>query len=384
MVERTKKRKRREPFGAIRQRSSGRYQASYTAPDGNRYNAPRTFDNMTDARAWLAIQRARIVDGTWGQQDAARQDAGKTSRSETFGDYARQWIATRVNRHGDHLRPRTRIEYERLLDGPLEPFQSERLNLITTETVRAWQAEQMASGHKTQTARAYGLLKSVLQTALVDGRIQTNPCNIRGAANSTTGRKVVPPTSAELQKMVDSITPRYRAAVLIAAWAGCRYGELTELRRKDVRVEDDAIVIDVSRAVTHTVGQGFIVGKTKSEAGVRSIALPPHIRSSVLEHLEKHVGRSPNALLFPAADGVSHLAQSTFVKHWYPAREAAKRKDMPFHALRHYGATRYAQTGATLKEIQARIGHSTVAAAMRYQHTAGRDAELARRMSELE
>jgi integrase len=56
---------------------------------------------------------------------------------------------------------------------------------------------------------------------------------------------------------------------------------------------------------------------------------------------------------------------------------------LPFHGLRHYGATKFAQTGATLKEIQERIGHSTVAAAMRYQHTAGRDAELAKRMSEL-
>jgi site-specific recombinase XerD len=56
---------------------------------------------------------------------------------------------------------------------------------------------------------------------------------------------------------------------------------------------------------------------------------------------------------------------------------------MPFHALRHFGATRFAQTGATLKEIQERIGHSTVTAAMRYQHTAGRDLELAKRMSDL-
>jgi integrase len=91
----------------------------------------------------------------------------------------------------------------------------------------------------------------------------------------------------------------------------------------------------------------------------------------------------PNALLFPAADGTSHLAQSTFAKHWYPARKVAKREDMPWHALRHYGATRAALAGATLKELQDRLGHSTVAAAMRYQHTAGRDAELAAKMSQL-
>ncbi|MGB8022286.1 MAG: hypothetical protein WCF04_13735, partial [Candidatus Nanopelagicales bacterium] len=41
-----------------------------------------------------------------------------------------------------------------------------------------------------------------------------------------------------------------------------------------------------------------------------------------------------------------------------------------------------AQTGATLAELQARLGHSTVQAAMRYQHAAaGRDAKIAEAMS---
>ena len=41
-----------------------------------------------------------------------------------------------------------------------------------------------------------------------------------------------------------------------------------------------------------------------------------------------------------------------------------------------------AQNGATLAELMARLGHSTVAAALVYQHAAaGRDAEIARRLS---
>lgn len=185
--------------------------------------------------------------------------------------------------------------------------------------------------------------------------------------------------------MAEAITPRFKAAILLAAWGALRYGELTELRRKDVAVVDDeTIVISVSRAVTHTTGRGYIVGGTKSAAGVRVITLPPHVNSAIEEHLRRHVGAGSESLLFPGADGVSHLAESSFVRYWYPARKAAGREDLPFHALRHYGATKYAQTGATLKEIQERLGHSTVAAAMKYQHAAGRDAELARLMSELE
>lgn len=384
----SKGRQKRQSFGALRTLPSGRIQASYTGLDGNRYNAPHTFDTMTDARGWLAIQQAKLHTGKWSATEASRGATGKASRSLTVEQYATEWLTTRTNRHGEPLRPRTRSEYERLLKSALAPIGDTRLSTLTPELVRSWYSALVKTGAKTQAARAYGFLNAVLTTALEDGRIVVNPCMIRGAQNASTGREVTPPTPAELQKIQDRITDRFKAAVVIAAWAGCRYGELTELRRKDIRVTMDgkdvlSVVVQVSRAVTHTAGLGFVVGKTKSEAGVRSIAIPPHVQNVIVEHLAKHVDHSPDALLFPAADGVTHLAQSSFAKHWYPARKAAGREDMPWHALRHYGATRAALAGATLKELQERLGHSTVAAAMRYQHTAGRDSELAKRMSDL-
>ncbi|WP_243074818.1 site-specific integrase [Microbacterium sp. SS28] len=385
---RTKARKTREAWGQVDKLPSGRIRARYTGPDGERYGAPITFDTLTDARGWLAKQRSAIDAGTWSSHTAQGAAAAHVRRVDTLGEYAADWIKTRVSRNGDPLRPRTRVEYERLLAGPLAVFTPQRLASISPTAIRAWYAAERDSGRVTQAARAYGLLKAIMATAVTDGRIPTNPCHVRGAASATTGRKIEPPTPAELQKIVDAITPRYRAAVLIAAWAGCRYGELTELRRKDILIvreggEVRSVGVDVARAVTHVTGVGFVVGKTKSEAGVRAIALPPHIYGPVLEHLKLYTADFPESLLFPAKDGVRHLGESSFVKHWYPARAEAGREDLPFHALRHYGATKYAQTGATLKEIQARLGHSTVSAAMKYQHAAGRDEELARRMSDL-
>ena len=388
MAQRTPKRKQRETFGALRELPSGRIQASYVGLDGKRYNAPHTFDNKTDARGWLSVQQSKLVTGKWSAMDAARADLAKRTRADTLESYATTWLETRMNRHGEHLLPRTRTEYERLLRGPLKPLADERLTAFTPEMIRAWYNDQTKDGHRTQAARAYGFLKSVLNTAVQDGKIVANPCMIRGAQNATTGKKVEPPTPDELQKILDAVTPRYKAAVIIAAWAGARWGEMSELRRKDIVVTMDGkkvehVVIMISRGVTKVVGQGFIIGKTKSEAGVRSVSLPPHVQDVVVNHLAKHTAASADSLLFPASDGVTHLAQSSFTKHWYPARESAGRTDMPWHALRHYGATRAALAGATLKELQERLGHSTVAAAMRYQHTAGRDAELAQRMSDL-
>jgi len=73
---------------------------------------------------------------------------------------------------------------------------------------------------------------------------------------------------------------------------------------------------------------------------------------------------------------------NTLRRHWLKARLAAGRPDLRVHDLRHTGAVLAAQSGATLAELMARIGHSTPQMALRYQHVArGRDAEIAARMS---
>jgi integrase len=69
---------------------------------------------------------------------------------------------------------------------------------------------------------------------------------------------------------------------------------------------------------------------------------------------------------------------------YYKARDKAGRPDLRFHDLRHSGAVLAASTGATLVELMGRLGHSTPAAAMRYQHAAqGRDREIAALLSKL-
>ena len=57
----------RRDFGSMRKLPSGRWQAAYTGPDGQRHNAATTFGDKTTANLWLRRQQAAIADGTWGQ-----------------------------------------------------------------------------------------------------------------------------------------------------------------------------------------------------------------------------------------------------------------------------------------------------------------------------
>ena len=168
--------------------------------------------------------------------------------------------------------------------------------------------------------------------------------------------------------------------ILFASWCAMRFGELTELRRQDIDLTTETI--RVQRAVVRAGGK-FQVTTPKSDAGIRDVAIPPHLLPIIETHLAEHVGADQNSLLFPATHG-GHLAPATLYRQFYKARDAAGRPDLRFHDLRHSGAVLAAATGATLAELMGRLGHSTPAAALRYQHVAGgRDREIAQLLSKL-
>jgi len=356
-------------FGSLRKLPSGRWQAAYTGPDGKRHSAPTTFRTKTEAGVWLDRMRLQIADDEWATP------AAPSAVVATFGDYADSWLGSRP------LKPRTRAEYRALLDQVLLPtFGKVPVKAITPAGVRAWHA---GMGDRTPTRRshAYGLLRTILQTALGDGLISANPCHIRGAGNVKRVSRTEPATLDELGTIAAAMPERYRALVEVTAWCALRFGEAAELRRSDVDLT--AGVIRIRRGVVRAAGE-VIVGSPKSDAGSRDVAIPPHIRPVLAEHLLRHAGPGPDGLVFPAADRRTQLAPSSLYRVFYPAREAAGRPDLRWHDLRHTGLTMAARTGATLAELMGRAGHSTPAAALRYQHAAaGRDQQIAAALSDL-
>jgi integrase len=254
-----------------------------------------------------------------------------------------------------------------------------RLDQISPAAVRAWHS-QLDTG-PTRRAHAYSLLRTILNTAVADDVIPGNPCRLRGAGQSRRVKDIRPATLDELADLGEAMPERLRLIVLLAAWCGLRFGELVELRRKDVDTKEG--VLRVRRAVTWVDGKPLI-GTPKSDAGVRDVAIPPHLAPAVAEHLLQHTGRGRDGLLFTAVDGASPLTHDMLKRPFDRARQSAGRNDLRFHDLRHTGAVLAAQTGATLAELMARLGHSTPGAALRYQHAAaGRDAQIAIALSRI-
>jgi integrase len=65
------------------------------------------------------------------------------------------------------------------------------------------------------------------------------------------------------------------------------------------------------------------------------------------------------------------LRRSNFRGRWVAALRTSSVPHVHFHDLRHTGNTLAADTGASTRELMHRMGHSTMDAALRYQHMRG-------------
>ncbi|WP_298885778.1 site-specific integrase [uncultured Serinicoccus sp.] len=364
--------RKKRGFGQLRRLPSKRWQAFYTGPDARLHYAATTFETAEDAEAWLAAER-RLTTGNEWSSPKERVSIRHQREATTLAAYVERWL-----RHRE-LKPRTREHYTQLLERQILPaLGALPLTAITREVVGDWYAD-LDPQRPTIRSHAYGLLRTIMGTAVLDEKIAANPVHIRGAGNAKRATKTEPATLEQLASLVSAMPERYKVMTLLAAWCGLRFGELTELRRKDVDLTSG--VVKVRRAVTR-VGGKFVVGTPKSQAGIRDVAIPPHLLPAVREHFAANP-TGQDGLLFPAAsDPLKHLAPASLYTVFYRARDVAGRPDLRWHDLRHTGAVLAAQTGATLAELMGRLGHSTPAAAMRYQHAAkGRDAQIAAALS---
>lgn len=301
-----------------------------------------------------------------------RAIAPSRSRAETLAEYAIRWLAMRV------LAPKTVELYESELRCHILPtFGDVGLDALATEQIRVWYADRVRATSAISAAKCYRLLSAMLTTAVEDGLILRNPCKLKGAGRERSRERPLL-TAAEVLDVADGIDPRYRALVLLAAYGSLRRGELLGLRRRDIDLERAVVTVEGQAQLIRGVGR--VITNPKSEAGRRSVALPAVVAEAVRRHMSEFTAANDDAWVFTAERG-GPAREGHVRAEWNLAAAAAGVPDAHLHDLRHFGATLAAQLGATTRELQDRLGHSTTRAAMLYQHRAhSRDQELADRM----
>jgi hypothetical protein len=158
-------------WGLVRKMRSRRFQARYLDPDTRRFiPAPTTFSTKGAADRWLNRKRAELDAGT-----AIDERAGSEPLSMWWPGY---WRSLQFRK------PTTRGNYSAAWRLRVQPrFGSVPVRRIKPSQIDDWIADMNRDGvSPTKAIEAVGVLKRVLDRAVRDKAIPSNPCMLRSVS----------------------------------------------------------------------------------------------------------------------------------------------------------------------------------------------------------
>jgi integrase len=323
-----------------------RYRVQYRTPERD-LTGKRGFRTKRDAELFLASVEVAKARGEFMDARASR------STISTLGG---EWLA---NQH--HLKPSSLKPVEIAWRVHVEPkWGNRRVGEIRHSDVQTWITAFTKGSGKPRSAttvlRAYGVLASILDTAVMDRRIPSNPARGVNLPRKLKGKHTYL-SHAQVDLLADN-AKKHRTLVLFLAYTGLRWGEATALHIGDVdfvrrRVDVHENAVEVS---------GTIHVGTPKTGESRSVPFPPFLAPLLAASAE---GKGSAQLLF--GDGDSHLHQPDRRRGWYVgaiSRSQALDPDFPrvtIHDLRHTAASLAISAGANVKAVQRMLGHSSAA-----------------------
>ena len=186
-------------------------------------------------------------------------------------------------------------------------------------------------------------------------------------------------TLEQLRRLADA-AGAHRLLVYVLGTCGLRFGEVAELRWRDVDLA--ARRLRIARSVTLVDGV-FEIGSPKSSKG-RTVSLPAFVADLLATG-------EPDALVFPDSEG-GHMRGTNVRRRWWSQAVAAAELfprtivdgageqstvyDFKLHELRHTAASLAIQAGANIKALQNMLGHESAGLTLdRYGHLYGSDVE---------
>lgn len=228
------------------------------------------------------------------------------------------------------------------------------------------------SGARSTRVDALTLLSHICRTAVKDGELVANPCvgvEVERAREFDPGSRAL--NMAEVGALL-AVLPAagvYRRFVLAMLYTGCRLGEVAGLRVGDVNLPER--LITVSRTASPGEHGRKHVGPTKGRR-VRTVPLAPVLLPVVLGAME---GKGQHDWLFPGPRGGTITSKNlSRALDWPRIREQVKtfgdgERPLCFHDLRHTAAHVLFEAGLSAPDVQAILGHSSLAVTQLYADT---------------
>src|SRR5215217_536467 len=162
-----------------------------------------------------------------------------------------------------------------------------------------------------------------------------------------------------IETLYGAMPDQYKAMVLVAAYAGLRWGEAAGLTRASIDVLRSRIT--VASTAVEVRGHVTLGQEPKTSRSKRTVPVARSVIRRLEEHLATFVGAEPDALVFTAPRG-GPLARSLFSRRvWQPAVIRAGIPSITFHGLRHSFVAILVAAGCNAREVSEWAGHNSVA-----------------------
>jgi integrase len=362
----------------------------YTDQHGERHI--RTFDRKKEADAWSANTKIEVGRGTHTAD----------SKSVTVKEAGELWLQSAER---NDLERATIVLYRQHLSQHIVPhIGAAKLSQLTAPMVRAFEDKLSLSSSSAMVRKVRNSLSGILADAQERGLVAHNvvrelrSSRRRGKERQAERRErgklkvgVDIPTPAEIKAILGVAEGRWRPLLLAAIFCGLRASELRGLRWSDVDLKKSEL------HVRQRADRFNHIGKPKSDAGERTVPIPPGVLSAVKAwKLECPKGKLD--LVFPNGAGRIENHGNIVTRGLWPIEIAAGVADIVrddngevvldddekrvmrarytgLHSFRHFFASwcinRKVDGGLELpvKVVQERLGHSTVVLTLdRYGH----------------
>ena len=336
----------------------------------------KTFAKKKEADAFAATASVEVREGVHVADSA----------TITIEEAGKLWL-----RSGDAagLERTTMDQRRQHLDLHIKPLAgSVKLTKVTAPWVRSFQDELRQGGRSAAMVKRVTIsLGSILADSqgrglvirnavheLSKARSGSKASDKRSKARLRIGKDI--PTNQEVRAILGAAAGRYRPLIVTMVFTGLRASEIRGLRWEDVDLDNAQI------HVRQRADRYGAVGMPKSEAGQRTVPLPPVVVNT-LKAWQEDGPASDGGFVFPNQAGNIEFHQNMLQRGLWPTLIAAgvtidsgkideegkpilAPKYPGFHALRHWYASwcinRKSDGGLelTAKAVQTRMGHSSI------------------------
>ena len=224
-------------------------------------------------------------------------------------------------------------------------FKDKRLEHITPVFIERYKAKRLNDDRRKPATvnREIACLKCIFNWAIKNGKADVNPMRqVKLLKENNTRLRFL--SQEEIVQLKNNCPERIQQIVETALMTGMRRGEILNLKKEDVNLRQNIIVIKNSKS-----------GK------LREIPICSALRKIIVECLNS----SKNEYVFCSKLGLPYKNFSTGFKRII---KNSGIKDFSFHDLRHTAASYLVMAGIDIVTVKDILGHSSINMTLRYTH----------------